>query len=110
MLVVVRTTRRDLDAMRTVRYVWLHDFFLPRGELVFLLHILHNLLERLFLLDIHAVAYLLLVLPIVDHGFDDAETAILGLSMPVFGRAALIWHNVVCWATVVRDGVVAGYR
>ena len=31
------------------------------------LHVLHNLLKRLLLFDVHAIAYLLLVLPVINH-------------------------------------------
>jgi hypothetical protein len=30
-------------------------------------HIFHNLFKRFFLLDVHAIAYLLFVLPVIDH-------------------------------------------
>jgi len=41
--------------------------YIPGGELVLFLHILHYLLQRFFFFDIHAIAYLLLVFPIVYH-------------------------------------------
>ena len=31
------------------------------------LHVLHNVLEGLLLLDVHAVAYLLFVFPVINH-------------------------------------------
>ena len=30
-------------------------------------HVVHNLLERLLLLDVHAIADVLLVLPVINH-------------------------------------------
>lgn len=40
---------------------------IPWGELVLSFHVFHDFLQRLFLLDVHAIAYLLLVLPVVNH-------------------------------------------
>jgi len=42
--------------------------FLPRGELIGCFHVIHNLLQRLFIFDIHLITDFPLSIPIVDHG------------------------------------------
>lgn len=44
----------------------------PRCKLMMLFHIIHDVFERLFLVDIHPVAYLLLILPVVNHFWSHA--------------------------------------
>lgn len=41
--------------------------YLPRGELIGFLHVIHNLLQRLFIFDIHLIADFPFSIPIVDH-------------------------------------------
>ena len=63
------------------------------------LHVVHNLLERLLLFDVHAIADVLFVLPIVNHIDDlrrkgDCSSCVLAIVLDVLGR---------CWCTRVNE-------
>ena len=50
----------------------------PRSEVMLAFHVLHDLLERAFVLDVHAVVYFLFAVPVVHHrvGFDRVDARV----------------------------------
>lgn len=57
-------------------------------------HVVHNLLKRLLLLNVHAIADLFFVLPIVDHRsyWRTGRLKLLGVILGLFGLSWLMWY------------------
>lgn len=80
--------------------------YLPRCKLIGCFHVIHNLLQRLFIFDIHLIADFPLSIPIVDHdGQTELTEARSASRLEVASSKIVPSDRKRQWKSVERQGI-----